>query len=105
MGEPVQGFGGRGDGGFGENISLTPFFEILKKTPTFATGGYDDKNCFEEVESGELDGVMFGRYFISNPDLVERLRRGVPLSPWKQETFYADGPEGYTDYPVADVVV
>jgi N-ethylmaleimide reductase len=84
-------------------ISLKSFLSILKKTPTFATGGYDDKNCFEEVESGELDAVTFGRWFISNPDLVERLRGGKKLSPWKMETFYADGPEGYTDYPVADV--
>ena len=86
-----------------ENITLKPFFSILKKTPTFATGGYDDTNCFDEVESGQLDAVTFGRWFISNPDLVERLRAGKKFSPWKQESFYADGPVGYTDYPVADV--
>ena len=85
-----------------EAITLKPFFGILKKTPTFATGGYDDSNCWEEVMSGELDAVTFGRWFISNPDLVERLRGGKKLSPWKMETFYSDGPEGFTDYPVAD---
>jgi N-ethylmaleimide reductase len=84
-----------------EEISLKPLFGILRQTPRFATGGYDDKNCFEEVERGELDAVTFGRWFISNPDLVERIRGGKPLSAWKQESFYADGPEGYTDYPVA----
>lgn len=86
-----------------EGITLKPFLEILEKTPTFATGGYDGKNCFEEVENGQLDAVTLGRFFISNPDLVERIRNGLPLSPWKQESFYTDGPEGYTDYPVADV--
>ena len=86
-----------------EEISLKPFFEILKKTPTLATGGYDDQNCFDEVERGDLDGVAFGRWFISNPDLVERIQGGKKLSLWKQETFYAGGPEGYTDYPVAQM--
>jgi N-ethylmaleimide reductase len=86
-----------------EEISLKPFFEILKGTPTLATGGYDNHNCFDEVESGDLDAVTFGRWFISNPDLVERIREGKKLSPWKQESFYADGPEGYTDYPVAQM--
>lgn len=86
-----------------EAITLKGLLGILEKTPTFATGGYDDGNCWEEVESGELDAVTFGRCFISNPDLVERLRAGKKLSPWKMETFYADGLEGYTDYPVAEV--
>jgi N-ethylmaleimide reductase len=85
-----------------DEITLESFFGILKSTPTFATGEYDDKNCFEDVESGDLDAVTFGRWFISNPDLVERIRSGKTLSPWKQEGFYADGPEGYTDYPAAD---
>lgn len=77
-----------------EGITLKPLFAILKNTPRFATGSYDDKNCFEEVESGELDAVTFARWFISNPDLVERIRRGVPLSPWKQETWYTSGRRG-----------
>lgn len=86
-----------------EEITLQPFLRILKNTPTFATGGYDDKNCFDEVESGDLDAVTFGRWFISNPDLVERLQSRKGLSPWKQESFYADGPEGYADYPTVKV--
>jgi N-ethylmaleimide reductase len=86
-----------------EGITLKPFLAILKNTPRFATGGYDDKNCFEEVENGELDAVTFGRCFISNPDLVERIRKGKQLSPWKQESAYTNGPEGYTDYPVTDM--
>ena len=48
---------------------------------------------------GRADMVAFGRDFISNPDLVERLRQGAPLNAWQRETFYGGGAEGYTDYP------
>ena len=43
--------------------------------------------------------VSFGRHFISNPDLVERLRAGHPLAPLNLKALYSPGPEGYTDYP------
>ena len=45
------------------------------------------------------DLVAFGRPFISNPDLVQRLRLDAPLTPPNHETFYGGGAEGYTDYP------
>jgi 2,4-dienoyl-CoA reductase-like NADH-dependent reductase (Old Yellow Enzyme family) len=51
------------------------------------------------VADGEADAVAFGKLFISNPDLPQRLRTGAPLTPWRAETFYTPGPEGYTDYP------
>jgi N-ethylmaleimide reductase len=84
-------------------INLRPFEEVLKTTPKLSTGGYDGKNCFEEVERGELDGITFARWFISNPDLVEKIRLGMKLTERNVETTYADGPEGYTDYPVGEV--
>jgi N-ethylmaleimide reductase len=87
-----------------EEINLKPFEEILKTTPKLATGGYGAENCFEEVENGEMDAITFGRWFISNPDLVEKIRGGMKLTPRKTEGVYADGPEGYTDYPVGEVV-
>lgn len=81
-----------------EDINLRVFEEVLKTTPKLATGNYDAKNCFEEVEKGELDAITFGRWFISNPDLVERIRAGKDLAEWDMKTWYADGKEGYTDY-------
>ncbi|KUJ23809.1 NADH-flavin oxidoreductase/NADH oxidase [Mollisia scopiformis] len=86
-----------------EDIHLKHFEKVLKDTPTFATGEYDGTNCFDEVEKEELDGVTFGRWFISNPDLVEKIRLGLRLTPWDQTTFYTPGPKGYTDYPVGEV--
>ncbi len=51
------------------------------------------------IESGDADAAAFGRTFIANPDLVERIRRGAPLNEADHETFYAKGARGYTDYP------
>lgn len=51
------------------------------------------------LESGKADAVAFGKAYIANPDLVERLKADAPLNPWKAETFYGPGAEGYTDYP------
>jgi N-ethylmaleimide reductase len=82
-------------------IHLRHFEDVLKRTPKLATGGYNGTNCFEEVEKEELDAITFARFFISNPDLVERIKLGVELTPVNGKTIYADGPEGYVDYPCA----
>lgn len=52
------------------------------------------------LAGGHASAVSFGRPFIGNPDLVERLRRGVPLSDYNPVLTYSSGPEGYIDYPV-----
>lgn len=51
------------------------------------------------IEEGYADAVSFGKYFISNPDLVERIRNNTPLAEPDAGTFYTPGPKGYTDYP------
>jgi 2,4-dienoyl-CoA reductase-like NADH-dependent reductase (Old Yellow Enzyme family) len=49
--------------------------------------------------AGEADAVAWGQQFIANPDLPERLASGAALNEPRPELFYADGAEGYTDYP------
>jgi N-ethylmaleimide reductase len=62
--------------------------------------GYDRAMAIAAVESGRADLVSFGRPFIANPDLVDRLRLGVALNPLMgAETLYGGGAHGYTDYP------
>jgi 2,4-dienoyl-CoA reductase-like NADH-dependent reductase (Old Yellow Enzyme family) len=51
------------------------------------------------IEAGIADGLAYGRNYIANPDLAERLQRGLPLNAPNKDTFYGEGPEGYTDYP------
>lgn len=53
----------------------------------------------EWLAAGKADAVAFGIPYIANPDLVERLRQNAPLNEPKPELFYAQGAEGYTDYP------
>jgi N-ethylmaleimide reductase len=43
--------------------------------------------------------VAFGRYFISNPDLVKRIKENLPLNAYDRDTFYGGDARGYTDYP------
>lgn len=64
-------------------------------------GNYD-KACAEEaIESGLADLIAFGRPFVSNPDLVERMKNDIELTPPDFDTFYTPGEKGYTDYPFA----
>ena len=51
------------------------------------------------LQAGEADAVAFGKLFIANPDLPRRFSRNAPLNAPVPDTFYASGPEGYTDYP------
>jgi len=62
-------------------------------------GGYTPESAKKAVDEGRVDMVAFGRYFISNPDLVKRIENNVPLTPYSRQTFYSEGTEGYTDYP------
>jgi 2,4-dienoyl-CoA reductase-like NADH-dependent reductase (Old Yellow Enzyme family) len=58
------------------------------------------KSTAEQViAAGEADAVAFGVQFIANPDLPRRFARDAPLNEPNPATFYASGPEGYTDYP------
>ncbi|MBB5037976.1 alkene reductase [Prosthecobacter dejongeii] len=54
----------------------------------------------EILAAGDADAVAFGVPYIANPDLPERFAQGAELNPADPTTFYADGPVGYTDYPV-----
>ncbi|KAF1361431.1 FMN-linked oxidoreductase [Lizonia empirigonia] len=84
------------------SINLSPFRTIFGKTPFFSAGGFDDKNSWGVLESGKYDALLYGRYFISNPDLPKRLKEGLPLAPYDRSRFYGpfeDNAICYTDYP------
>lgn len=65
----------------------------------FVNGGYDPASGAAAVASGAADAIVYGRPFISNPDLVERIASGAPLAALDPKTLYSPGPHGYTDYP------
>jgi N-ethylmaleimide reductase len=69
-----------------------------------AADGYTGATATTAVASGRADAVAFGRLFIANPDLPERLRRDAPLNAYDRATFYGGAEAGYTDYPVLETV-
>ena len=64
-----------------------------------AAGGFDGASAEAIVEQGDADLVAFGRHFIANPDLPERLRRKLPLNRYDRDSFFGGTQAGYTDYP------
>lgn len=66
------------------------------------SGGYDAARAEADLERGKGDLIAFGRPFIANPDLVERLKTGAAQNQPDYDTFYTPGIKGYTDYPVLE---
>ncbi|MBA4054983.1 MAG: alkene reductase [Marivirga sp.] len=65
------------------------------------SGGYTLAAAERDITSGLADIVAIGKPFISNPDLIERFHKGLPLNiTLDASTFYTAGPRGFTDYPV-----
>ncbi len=70
------------------------------KNAIILSGGYEVKRAEADIESGLGDLVAFGRPYINNPDLVERMRNNLPLSETlNMDQFYTADENGYTDYP------
>ena len=67
--------------------------------------GYDRDQAEQVIARGEADLVAFGRPFISNPDLVHRLRERAPLNPLREDKLYGGGAEGYVDYPALQATI
>ena len=84
--------------------SLGPQLKALFGGVYIANEGLDAAAGQALLDAGSADAIGFGKLFISNPDLVERLKAGAPLNDWDLRTFYAPGPEGYTDYPALETV-
>ena len=82
-----------------EGERLAPAFRAAYDGALIVAGGYTGETARAVVAAGEADAVAFATAFISNPDLVERLRVGAPLADADQATFYGGTEKGYTDYP------
>jgi len=67
-----------------------------------ANEGFTKESAEEVISKGEADAVAFGKLFIANPDLPKRFANNAQLNAPKPELFYANGPEGYTDYPTLE---
>ena len=83
-----------------DNASL---FRRLFDGPVITAGGYTPEMGIVAVERGLADAVAFGRMFIANPDLPERIRAGASLNKFDRSTSYGGDGHGYTNYPTLHV--
>jgi N-ethylmaleimide reductase len=92
------------EGATGGPRDIAPFdYGSLRKRFSgayIANNGYDFDLANKVLSANEADLIAFGKPFLANPDLVERLKRGAPLNAPDKATFYGGGAKGYTDYPV-----
>src|SRR6185436_13392548 len=72
------------------------------KQAYIANNGYDFELATRVLAADAADLIAFGKPFISNPDLVERLKKGAALNPPDKSTFYGGDAKGYTDYPTLE---
>jgi N-ethylmaleimide reductase len=91
------------EGATGGPRDIAPFdYADLRKRfkrAYIANNGYDLELAAKQLAANAADLIAFGKPFISNPDLVERLKKGAPLNEWDKATFYGGNAKGYTDYP------
>ncbi len=79
---------------------VSPDIRKVFTHPLILNQEYRLASAQDDIASGLADAISFGRPFISNPDLVARLHADAELAPDNFKTWYSNGAEGYTDYPV-----
>jgi len=86
----------------GEQAIPTGFIEKFRAAyvgPLIIAGGFDKQRAEEYLQQGKADLIGFGRPYIANPDLAERLENDWPLNEVNRATMYGGDEKGYTDYP------
>ena len=93
------------EGTFGKTDvpKLSPKIREVFTGPLILNQDYTAEQAEADMASGVADRIAFGRPFIANPDLPERLRTGAEWAKDDAKTWYTPGPEGYTDYPALAV--
>ena len=102
--EPRSSGAGRAEVNWQGVPSAMVLYRPIWKGVLITAGGFTGEAAEAAIAEGHADAIAFGRIFISNPDLPNRLRHGYPLTPYNRKTFYGGDIEGYTDYPVYDAM-
>lgn len=89
------------DGTFGRTDvpKQSPAIRKVFSNPLILNSDFTAASAQAALDSGVADAISFGRPFIANPDLVERIRTGADFAADDMKTWYSPGPEGYIDYP------
>lgn len=87
-------------------VSLRPYAQHIKELGSdiklFSNGGHTLHSGIRYVEDNFADAVAYGRWFASNADLVERIRKGIPFREYDKETFYTHSKDGYLTFPASE---
>lgn len=97
--EPRASSIGLADDASVDSANNAALFRHLFAGPLITAGGYTTRMGIDAIAAGLADAVAFGRMFIANPDLPERIRAGAPLNTFDRSTAYGGDAHGYTDYP------
>ncbi len=81
---------------------VSPEIRKVFTNPLVLNQEYNLEKAQADIESGLADAISFGRPFIANPDLVSRYQNRIALSQDNFQTWYSEGAEGYTDYPLLE---
>jgi N-ethylmaleimide reductase len=79
-------------------VNNAEIFRSMFSGPLLSAAAYTPDSAALAVEQNHADAIAFGRSFIANPDLVDRIRGNYPLNPADRSTFYGGAEHGYTDY-------
>jgi N-ethylmaleimide reductase len=97
--EPRASSAGIADDASVDSANNAQLFRHLFEGPVVSAGGYTGLTGAATIEQGLADAIAFGRMYIANPDLAERLQTGADLNAFDRSTAYGGGAKGYTDYP------
>ena len=86
----------------GAKVVSLHYLRNIYKGKIIISGGYDKEKGNSVIAEEDADAVAFGKMFIANPDLPERLKSGAPLNEADPSTFYGGSEKGYTDYPTSE---
>jgi N-ethylmaleimide reductase len=86
------------DGLHEEALNNAKLFRSKFRGPLISAAAYTPSSATLTVAEGEADAIAFGRMFIANPDLVERIRDELLMNKYDRSTFYGGAEAGYTDY-------
>ncbi|MFV8281844.1 alkene reductase [Christiangramia marina] len=78
---------------------IAKHYRKIYKGTLMINAGFDRESGNKVIEDGDADLVSYAKWYISNPDLVERFENKWPLAEYNEDTFYTPGKEGYIDYP------
>jgi len=95
---------GLGDDLHAGALNNAELFRSQFQGPLISAAAYTPATAAETIGKGQADAIAFGRSFIANPDLVERIAGGFPLNPYDRSTFYGGAEHGYIDYTTWEAV-